>query len=40
MHTHFKIRTDPGSVPGFEFTSQPSFDDAVTDQVHAQPPYN
>ncbi|MGH2593131.1 MAG: hypothetical protein ACRDGG_06430 [Anaerolineae bacterium] len=35
----FKIRTDPESQQGFEFTSQLFFDDALTDQVHTQAPY-
>nr|WP_246589927.1 intradiol ring-cleavage dioxygenase [Marinobacterium ramblicola] len=39
VHIHFKIRTDPQSQQGLEFTSQLYFDDAVTDRVHAQPPY-
>ncbi|HVT42844.1 MAG TPA: intradiol ring-cleavage dioxygenase [Thermoanaerobaculia bacterium] len=39
VHVHFKIRTDPASRRGLEFTSQLYFDDAMTDQVHAQPPY-
>jgi hypothetical protein len=36
---HFKVRSAPASVPVFEFTSQLYFDDALTDQVHAQQPY-
>ncbi len=39
VHIHFKIRTDPDSQQGFEFTSQLYFDDSITDQVHAQAPY-
>jgi protocatechuate 3,4-dioxygenase beta subunit len=39
VHIHFKIRTDPESEQGYEFTSQLYFDDALTDQVHAQAPY-
>jgi protocatechuate 3,4-dioxygenase beta subunit len=39
IHIHFKIRTDPAAQRGFEFTSQLYFDDAITDQVHAQAPY-
>jgi protocatechuate 3,4-dioxygenase beta subunit len=39
VHIHFKIRTDPAARQGHEFTSQLYFDDAVTDQVHAQAPY-
>jgi protocatechuate 3,4-dioxygenase beta subunit len=38
VHIHFKVRTSkPGRVG--EFTSQLYFDDALTDRVHAQPPY-
>jgi protocatechuate 3,4-dioxygenase beta subunit len=40
VHLHFKIRSAPGSVTRMEFTSQLYFDDAVTDAVFAQPPYN
>lgn len=39
VHIHFKIRTDAGSGRGHEFTSQLYFDDALTDQIHALPPY-
>ena len=39
VHIHFKIRTDPSSEAGEEFTSQLFFDDSLTDQVHAQEPY-
>lgn len=39
VHIHFRIRTDPGARHGLEFTSQLYFADAVTDEVHAQPPY-
>ncbi|MDQ6888270.1 MAG: intradiol ring-cleavage dioxygenase [Gemmatimonadota bacterium] len=39
VHMHFKIRSASSSGPGFEFTSQLYFDDALTDQVHAQQPY-
>ena len=35
VHVHFKIRT----VSGQEFVSQIYFDDALTDRVHALPPY-
>jgi protocatechuate 3,4-dioxygenase beta subunit len=35
VHIHFKIRTTQRQ----EFTSQLYFDDALTDRVHAQPPY-
>ena len=40
VHIHFKVRTNPGSASGFEFTSQMFFDEALTDIVHAQAPYN
>jgi protocatechuate 3,4-dioxygenase beta subunit len=39
VHIHFKIRTDPESQTGYEFTSQLYFDEAITDEVHARPPY-
>jgi len=39
VHIHFKIRTDSASQQGYEFTSQLYFDDSLTDQIHAQPPY-
>jgi protocatechuate 3,4-dioxygenase beta subunit len=39
VHIHFMIRTDPNSETGYEFTSQLYFDEAITDQVHAQEPY-
>jgi protocatechuate 3,4-dioxygenase beta subunit len=39
VHIHFKIRTDPDSTSGLEFTSQLFFDDALTDVVYAQQPY-
>lgn len=38
VHIHFKIRTEEGGV-NHEFTSQLFFDDALTDQVYAIPPY-
>jgi protocatechuate 3,4-dioxygenase beta subunit len=40
VHIHFKIRNGTGSGAGFEFTSQVFFDEAITDLVHAQSPYN
>ena len=42
VHIHFKIRTWPQgrSAEAKDFTSQIYFDDALTDVVHAQPPYN
>jgi protocatechuate 3,4-dioxygenase beta subunit len=39
VHIHFKLRTDPDSAEGYEFTSQLFFDEALSDQVHAQEPY-
>jgi protocatechuate 3,4-dioxygenase beta subunit len=39
VHIHFKVRTDPASEQGHEFTSQLYFDDSITDRVHAQAPY-
>ena len=39
VHLHYKIRTNPSSEVGHEFTSQLFFDEAITDQVHAQAPY-
>jgi protocatechuate 3,4-dioxygenase beta subunit len=39
VHIHFKVRTNPGSSSGLEFTSQLFFDEALTDIVHAQSPY-
>ena len=39
VHIHFKIRTNPESKRGYEFTSQIYFNDALTAQVHAQAPY-
>ena len=39
VHIHFKIRTEVAQGSAYEFTSQLYFDDPLTDQVHAQPPY-
>ena len=39
VHIHFKLRSSPQAVPGFEFTSQLFFDDELTDRIHAEPPY-
>ncbi|MBE2183302.1 MAG: intradiol ring-cleavage dioxygenase [Anaerolineae bacterium] len=39
VHIHFKMRTDPGSNVGYEFTSQLFFDEDLTDMVHAEEPY-
>ncbi|MCX6022056.1 MAG: intradiol ring-cleavage dioxygenase [Chloroflexi bacterium] len=40
VHIHFKVRMNPAATKGSEFTSQLYFDDAITDQVHAQAPYS
>ncbi len=40
VHIHFKIRSPAGATPGYEFTSQLYFDDALTDKVHALRPYS
>jgi protocatechuate 3,4-dioxygenase beta subunit len=39
VHVHFKIRIFAGGTRTYEFTSQLFLDDALTDQVHALPPY-
>lgn len=39
VHIHFKIRTDPESESGYEFTSQFFFDPALIEEVYAQEPY-
>lgn len=39
VHIHFKIRVDPESDRGHEFTSQLYFDEKLTDTVHAVAPY-
>ena len=39
VHVHFKVHSSPGADPGFDFTSQLFFDDALTDRVHATEPY-
>jgi hypothetical protein len=39
VHIHFKIRTDPGSARGHEFTSQLYFDDELTARVLSRMPY-
>ena len=38
VHIHFKIRTEVEAA-AYEFTSQLYFDDELTDQIHAEPPY-
>jgi protocatechuate 3,4-dioxygenase beta subunit len=40
VHMHFKVRTNPTGSQGLEFTSQIFFDEALTDRVHAESPYN
>jgi protocatechuate 3,4-dioxygenase beta subunit len=40
VHIHFKIRWGPVGKGEKEFTSQIYFDDALTDVVHAEPPYS
>lgn len=39
VHAHFKVRNST-APQGYEFTSQLSFDDALTDQVYTQAPYS
>ena len=39
VHAHFKVRSAPSATPGFDFTSQLYFDDALTDEVYARKPY-
>ncbi|MGH7299541.1 MAG: hypothetical protein ACREJE_03905 [Candidatus Rokuibacteriota bacterium] len=39
VHIHFKIRSPAGGGRVHDFTSQLFFDDALSDQVFAQPPY-
>ena len=40
VHIHFKVRVKPGEGQSHELTSQLYFDEAVTDEVHARPPYS
>lgn len=40
VHVHFKIRTDPESEQGYEFTSQLFFDEELSDLIHAEEPYD
>ena len=40
IHIHFKIRTNPNAGQGTQFTSQLYFDDAYTDQVFNEAPYD
>lgn len=39
VHIHFKIRTDPESDAGYEFTSQLFFDDELSEAVYENEPY-
>jgi protocatechuate 3,4-dioxygenase beta subunit len=39
VHIHFKIRVDPDSDVGYDFTSQLFFNEETTDLVHAEQPY-
>ena len=39
VHIHFKIRSPADQRPGYEFTSQLYFDDAVSDRVFDATPY-
>jgi protocatechuate 3,4-dioxygenase beta subunit len=39
VHIHFKIRSAAGGGRVHDFTSQLFFDDALSDQIYAQPPY-
>lgn len=39
VHLHFKIRSAQNLTPGFSFTSQLYFDDALTERVFAMEPY-
>ncbi|MEO8611481.1 MAG: intradiol ring-cleavage dioxygenase [Chloroflexota bacterium] len=40
VHIHFKIRTEPDSDQGYEFTSQLFFDDTFTDMIDQETPYS
>jgi protocatechuate 3,4-dioxygenase beta subunit len=39
VHIHFKIRVDPESDSGYEFSSQVFFPPELSDLIHAQEPY-
>jgi protocatechuate 3,4-dioxygenase beta subunit len=39
VHIHIKVRTAPGTKGTFEFVSQMYFEDALSDRLHALPPY-
>jgi protocatechuate 3,4-dioxygenase beta subunit len=40
IHIHFKVRTDPDSQQGLEFTSQLFFDETTTNAVLSRAPYS
>ena len=40
VHIHFKVRLYAGTQKTYEFTSQFFFNEAITDTVYAQAPYN
>src|SRR6266513_6489376 len=40
VHIHFKLRLFAGSTKTYEFTSQFSIDDTLTDSVYTQSPYS
>jgi len=40
VHIHFKVRIEPDSATGFQFTSQLFFDESITNAVIAQAPYS
>lgn len=40
VHIHYKIRLFSGAQRTYDFTSQLTFDDALTDQIFTQAPYN
>lgn len=40
VHMHYKVRLFAGTTRTYDFTSQVCFDDALTDQVFTQAPYN
>jgi hypothetical protein len=40
VHLHFKVRTNPNTASGHQFTSQLYFTDATSDQVFKMAPYS
>ncbi|MFN0110046.1 MAG: hypothetical protein ACKVZH_14420 [Blastocatellia bacterium] len=40
VHIHYKVRLFNGTTRTYDFTSQLTFDDTLTDQVFTQAPYN